>query len=229
MTWNPSQYLRYDVERSQPARDLIAALGDADPTEIVDLGCGTGNSTALLEQRWPQASLTGIDGSTEMLNQASQSGVSAAWHAADISTWRPDTPVDLIFSNAALHWLDDHTTLFPQLIGTLAELGALAVQMPYNFSQPSHTLINDIANEPQHLKKINVSQSDALRRLHVSDQAGTIYIGIDAFIAIWKILPRWRLLALICAIPGVRSILSLLYNKFADWKFSRSAHCQISI
>ena len=155
MTWNPSQYLRYDVERSQPARDLIAALGDADPTEIVDLGCGTGNSTALLEQRWPQASLTGIDGSTEMLNQASQSGVSAAWHAADISTWRPDTPVDLIFSNAALHWLDDHTTLFPQLIGTLAELGALAVQMPYNFSQPSHTLINDIANEPQWIDRLH--------------------------------------------------------------------------
>ena len=74
MTWDPSQYLRYDIERSQPARDLIAALGDVDPTEIVDLGCGTGNSTALLEQRWPDASLTGVDGSTEMLNQASQSG-----------------------------------------------------------------------------------------------------------------------------------------------------------
>ena len=87
----------------------------------------------------------------------------------------------------------------------------------------------DIANEPQHLKKINVSQSDALRRLHVSDQAGNIYVGIDAFIAIWKKLPRWRLLALICAITGVRSILTLLYNKFADWKFSRSAHCQMSI
>ena len=74
-----------------------------------------------------------------------------------------------------------------------------------------------------------MSQSDALRRLHVSDQAGTIHVGIDAFIAIWKKLPRWRLLALICAIPGMRPILSLLYNKFADWKFSRSAHCQLSI
>ena len=111
MTWDPSQYLRYDIERSQPARDLIAALGDVDPTEIVDLGCGTGNSTALLEQRWPRASLTGIDGSTEMLNQGSQSGVSAAWHTADISTWRPDTPVDLIFSNAALHWPVSYTHL----------------------------------------------------------------------------------------------------------------------
>ena len=76
MTWDPSQYLRYDNERSQPARDLISALGDVNPTEIVDLGCGTGNSTALLAQRWPDASLTGVDGSTEMLNQASQSELS---------------------------------------------------------------------------------------------------------------------------------------------------------
>ena len=96
-------------------------------------------------------------------------------------------------------------------------------------SPPTTFIWRDIANEPHHLKKINVSQSDALRRLHVSDQTGTIYVGIDAFIAIWRKLPRWRLLALICSIPVVRSILSLLYNKFADWKFSRSAHCQLSI
>ena len=96
-------------------------------------------------------------------------------------------------------------------------------------STPKTFIWRDIANEPQHLRKINVSQSDALRRLHVSDQAGTVHVGIDAFIAIWKKLPRWRLLALICAIPGMRPILSLLYNKFADWKFSRSAHCQLSI
>ena len=96
-------------------------------------------------------------------------------------------------------------------------------------SPPTTFIWRDIANEPKHLKNISVSQSDALRRLHVSDQAGTIYVGIDAFIAIWKKLPKWRLLALICAMPAVRSIVSLLYNKFADWKFSRSAHCQLSI
>ena len=81
-------------------------------------------------------------------------------------------------------------------------------------SPPATFIWHDIANDPKHLEKINVSQSDALRRLHVSDKAGSIYVGIDAFIA---------------ALPAVRSILSLLYNKFADWKFSRSAHCQLSI
>jgi len=96
-------------------------------------------------------------------------------------------------------------------------------------SPPKTFIWRDIATEPEHLKKISVSQSDALRRLHVSDQTGTIYVGIDAFIAIWRKLPRWRLLALICATPGVRLILNFIYNKFADWKFSRSAHCQMSI
>ena len=96
-------------------------------------------------------------------------------------------------------------------------------------SPPTIFIWHDIANEPQHLKKIQVTQRDALRRLHVTDQAGTIYVGIDAFITIWKKLPRWRLLALICDIPGVRFTLSLLYNRFADWKFSRSTHCQMSI
>ena len=155
MTWDPSQYLRYDDERSQPTRDLIAALEGMNPAEVVDLGCGTGNSTALLAQRWPQASLTGVDRSTEMLDRASQSGISAVWHAADIATWRPDKPVDLIFSNAALHWLDNHATLFPLLVGPLASNGALAVQMPYNFSQPSHTLISDIANEQQWAERLH--------------------------------------------------------------------------
>ena len=95
-------------------------------------------------------------------------------------------------------------------------------------SPPSTFIWLDIANEPQHLKNINVSQSDALRRLHVTDQDGTTHIGIDGFIAIWRKLPRWHLLALVCAVPGIRFTLNSFYNKFADWKFARSAYCQMS-
>jgi trans-aconitate 2-methyltransferase len=155
MTWDPSQYLRYDNERSQPTRDLIAALSNFNPTEIVDLGCGTGNSTALLAHRWPDASLIGVDGSTEMLDQADQSGLHAVWQEADIATWQPASPVDLIFSNAALHWLDDHDVLFRQLVAGLRPDGMLAVQMPYNFSQPSHTLISEIATEPRWVERLS--------------------------------------------------------------------------
>ena len=155
MTWDPSKYLRYDNERSQPTRDLIAAIGNFNPTEIVDLGCGTGNSTALLAHRWPDASLIGVDGSTEMLDQADQSGLHAVWQEADIATWQPASPVDLIFSNAALHWLDDHDVLFRQLVAGLCPDGMLAVQMPYNFSQPSHTLISEIATEPRWVERLS--------------------------------------------------------------------------
>ena len=155
MGWDPAQYLRYDNERSQPTRDLIAALSNFNPTEIVDLGCGTGNSTALLAHRWPDASLIGVDGSTEMLDQADQSGLHAVWQEADIATWQPASPVDLIFSNAALHWLDDHDVVFRQLVAGLCPDGMLAVQMPYNFSQPSHTLISEIATEPRWVERLS--------------------------------------------------------------------------
>ena len=149
MTWDPSQYLRYDNERSQPTRDLIAALTNFHPRTIVDLGCGTGNSSALLQQRWPTAALTGVDHSPEMLEQASMSGLAATWQQADLANWQPDEPADLIFSNAALHWLDDHERPFPRLISHLTWGGILAAQMPNNFSQPSHTLIAEIASEPR--------------------------------------------------------------------------------
>jgi len=155
MSWDPSQYLRYDNERSQPTRDLIAAIGDLNPMEIVDLGCGTGNSTALLAHRWPEASLIGVDTSTEMLDQADQSGLHAVWQEADIASWQPSRPADLIFSNAALHWLDDHDVLFPKLVAGLRPGGMLAVQMPYNFSQPSHTLISEIATEPRWVERLS--------------------------------------------------------------------------
>ena len=95
---------------------------------------------------------------------------------------------------------------------------------------PRETFIwRDIANEPQHLKEINVSQSYALKRLHVIDQDGKIQVGVDAFIAIWSKIPRWRLLAFLCAMPGIKFTLSELYNKFADWKFARSTHCQMAV
>ncbi len=96
-------------------------------------------------------------------------------------------------------------------------------------SPPETFIWRDIANEPQHLKKINVTQSNALKRLHVADKEGNIHIGIDAFIAIWRKLPKWHLLAFLCAMPGIRFFLGLLYNRFADWKFSRSTHCQMTV
>ena len=95
---------------------------------------------------------------------------------------------------------------------------------------PRETFIwRDIANEPQHLKEINISQRNALKRLHVIDQDGKMQIGVDAFIAIWRKIPRWRLLAFLCSMPGIKFTLAIVYNRFADWKFARSTHCQITV
>jgi trans-aconitate 2-methyltransferase len=117
----------------------------ADAGRIADLGCGPGNATALLAQRWPAAAIVGIDSSPEMLAQARASGVKATWVEADIAAWAPDRPLDLIYSNAALHWLDDHATLLPRLLSRLGESGVLAAQMPRNFQAPSHILLRETA------------------------------------------------------------------------------------
>jgi trans-aconitate 2-methyltransferase len=145
LTWRPEPYLAFADQRTRPARDLLARVPLANPARVADLGCGPGNSTALLAQRWPEAAIIGVDSSPEMLAEARTSGVRATWIEADIAAWTPDDPLDLIYANAALQWLDHHATLLPRLLGQLHAAGVLAVQMPRNFEAPSHALLRDTA------------------------------------------------------------------------------------
>jgi trans-aconitate 2-methyltransferase len=145
LTWQPERYLAFAEQRTRPALDLLARVPLANPARIADLGCGPGNSTALLAQRWPEAAVIGVDSSPEMLAQAPASGVRATWVEADIRTWTPDAPLDLIYANAALQWLGDHATLLPRLLSQLRTDGVLAVQMPRNFEVPSHALLRETA------------------------------------------------------------------------------------
>lgn len=144
MPWDPTQYLKFAEPRLRPAIDLLARIRIADPVTVCDLGCGTGTVTRLLAERWPAAAVTGIDSSAAMLAQAAAVDSRITWQRASVAEWRPALTVDLIFSNAALHWLPDHATLFPRLMAALAPGGTLAVQMPRNFAAPSHTLIADV-------------------------------------------------------------------------------------
>lgn len=134
--WDPAQYLRFERERTQPCRDLVARIEGGPYRRIADLGCGPGNSTAVLRARWPEAEVTGVDSSPAMLETARRSDATVRWIEADLATWAPDRPFDLVFSNAALHWLPDHAALFPRLFGYVAEGGAFAVQMPANVDEP---------------------------------------------------------------------------------------------
>jgi trans-aconitate 2-methyltransferase len=143
--WNPAQYLKFSQPRLQPALDLLARITLSAPLRIYDLGCGTGNVTRLLRQRWPLASITGVDSSAAMLRQAQTEEPGIAWVAHDLQTWQPSMPPDLIFSNAALHWLPDHVVVMPRLLSQLAPGGLLAIQMPRNFSAPSHVLMEETA------------------------------------------------------------------------------------
>ena len=147
--WDPEAYLKFSEARTRPAADLISRITQRTPARIVDLGCGAGNTTQLLADRWPRSRITGVDSSPEMLSQAQTNNGSIQWVRQDIAAWLPEQPVDLIVSNAALHWLDSHDTLFPRLMGCLNDGGELAVQMPRNFHAPSHQIITEIAtNEP---------------------------------------------------------------------------------
>ncbi|MGH8739232.1 MAG: methyltransferase domain-containing protein, partial [Burkholderiales bacterium] len=143
MSWDPAQYLKFSGERLRPALDLLARVPAAAPRTVVDLGCGTGNLMPLLRERWPQASLTGVDGSPQMLAKARADHSRDEFIQADVGAWRPLQPVDVLYSNATLHWLGGHESLFPRLLETVAPGGWLAVQMPRNFGAPSHTGVRD--------------------------------------------------------------------------------------
>jgi len=142
-TWDPGQYEKFAGERLRPALELAARVGHAAPGTVYDLGCGTGEGTRLLAERWPGASVTGVDHSAEMIEKAQATPGRVRWIRGDLRDWRPDGAADVLFSNATLHWIDDHESLFPRLLGWLAPDGWLAVQMPLSWGAPSHRLMRE--------------------------------------------------------------------------------------
>jgi trans-aconitate 2-methyltransferase len=145
VAWDPDRYLHFGGYRIRPALDLMARVPLAAPDRIVDLGCGAGNITRYIADYWPNARICGIDSSPEMLARAFAEGLDVTWLEADLRAWRPDDALDLIFSNAALQWCDEHHELVPQLLGYLAPRGVLAIQMPRNYGAPSHTCMAEAA------------------------------------------------------------------------------------
>ena len=157
MPWNPQAYESFADHRMRPAIDLLARVPLEAPRRVVDLGCGSGNVTLLLAERWPDASIVALDSSAEMLATARTRSAAIDWRQADLGAWRCAEPFDLVFSNAALHWLTDHAAFFPRLAQCVTPGGVLAVQMPSNFSAPSHVLMHELALEPpyrEHLKPV---------------------------------------------------------------------------
>ncbi len=147
-SWDSEQYLKFRAERQRPAQDLLAGISLDAPRRVFDLGCGAGNPTRLLAERWPRACITGIDSSDDMLVTARDGAREGAdedieWTQADLRSWVAPQQADLLYSNAALQWLGDHKAVFPRLMKMLAPGGVLAVQMPRNHGAPSHTCMFD--------------------------------------------------------------------------------------
>jgi trans-aconitate 2-methyltransferase len=146
-SWDASQYLKFEDQRTRPAIDLLARIALAAPARVIDLGCGPGNSTALLAARWPSAYIAGLDNAPDMLATARRAHPAVTWIDGDIAGWSPSERYDVVYSNAALQWVPDHAALLPRLLAAVAPGGVLAVQMPRTGDAPAHRLMRELAND----------------------------------------------------------------------------------
>lgn len=143
--WSAKLYLKFEDERTRPSRDLLAQVPLDSPTRVVDLGCGPGNSTELLVQRYRGAEVIGVDSSPDMLRQARDRLPLCTFVEGDLSAWAPEPDTDLLFGNAVFHWVPDHPKVLAQLLRSLPRGGVLAVQMPDNTREPAHLLMEKVA------------------------------------------------------------------------------------
>ena len=151
-TWDLERYLTYADERGRPFVELLARVGASDPAEVVDLGCGPGNLTALLAQRWPAAHVVGLDASEAMIERGrADAPAGVELYVGDLREFSPAAPVDVLLSNATLQWVPDHLALLPDLVSRVRPGGWFALQVPGNFDQPSHTLRDELAAEPAYM------------------------------------------------------------------------------
>lgn len=148
-SWSPEQYLKFEDQRTRPARDLAQAVAVVNPRRVIDLGCGPGNSTAVCAERWPRAAIVGIDSSAAMIGKARAAAPEREWIVGDIAAWAREAQgerFDVIFANASLQWVDNHAELFPRLMARLAPGGALAVQMP-SYEMTPNRVMREVAAE----------------------------------------------------------------------------------
>lgn len=158
--WNAEQYLKFKKERTQPARDLAMRIAN-NPQTIVDLGCGPGNSTAVLKEIFPYADLLGIDHSPDMIQKAKEEHPDLNFRLCDARSL--ERKYDLLFSNACLQWIPNHAEQIPLLMEKLNDGGVLAVQMPMNREEPLFCLIEEVAKEPKwDLSGLQLPQNETL-------------------------------------------------------------------
>ncbi|MEZ4674841.1 MAG: methyltransferase domain-containing protein [Caldilineaceae bacterium] len=188
--WDPNQYLKFEDHRLRPALELLERIPHQAPQVIYDIGCGAGQITRLLAERWPDAKVYGLDNSPEMLAKAAAEPSTVEWIEADIQQWSPEAAPDLIYSNATLQWVTDHEQLFPRLASALQPGGCLAVQMPLSWGMASHRLMREtLANGGPDGKALGTAELRAAVGRKWVEDAGDYYDlleGLCSNVDIWE-------------------------------------------
>ncbi|GAA2675662.1 MULTISPECIES: trans-aconitate 2-methyltransferase [Actinosynnema] len=177
--WDPEKYLAFADHRARPFHELLARVGAESPDRVVDLGCGPGNLTTTLAKRWPGAAVEALDSSPEMVEQARARGLDA--RVADVADWSPTPDVGVVVTNAVLQWVPGHPDLLRRWVGELASGAWLAVQVPGNFTGPSHELVREVAEDWPELRGV-------LRFAPVLDPIGyaEVLAGAGAEVDAWE-------------------------------------------
>jgi trans-aconitate 2-methyltransferase len=188
--WDPSLYLKFSDHRLRPALELLDRIPLESPAVVYDLGCGTGQVTRLIAERWPAARVSGLDSSKEMLDKAAAEGGPIRWIEADIRHWRPDERADLLYSNATLQWVDAHDELFPRLVSFVKAGGCLAVQMPLSWEAPSHRLMREVLSNGgpggHALGTDELRQAVARKWVDGADTYYDLLVGCTRTLDIWE-------------------------------------------
>jgi len=191
--WDPAQYERFRGERARPFFDLLARVPGGPVRRVADLGCGTGELTRTLLERWPQAKIWGVDHSEEMLARAAEGPASHRFRfvCADLASWEPEAPLDRIVSNAALQWLPDHGELLERLTRFLAPEGALAVQVPHNRGEGAFRLLDELVVEAPWRERLRA----AGRRPSIETPAfyAERLLGLGLEIELWETVYHHRM------------------------------------
>lgn len=183
--WSATQYLHFEAERTRPAYDLLGRVPGGAKARIADLGCGPGNSTELLANRFPGADILGLDSSDDMLAKARLRLPNRRFEKTDVALWRGGDRLDLIFANAVLHWVPGHIDLMVRLTAQLMPGGCLAVQMPDNFDEPSHVLMRKVAMRAPFKDKLGGANA-AREAIGAFVDYYAALVGDCAMIDIWR-------------------------------------------
>ncbi len=204
--WDPALYARFEDERTRPAAELLARVPLDAPRLAFDLGCGPGNSTALIVRRFPEAEVVGLDTSDAMLDSARRRLPGVTFARADAATWVPDRAPDLLYANAVLQWVPDHPALLPRLFGLLAPGGVLALQMPDNLAEPSHRLMREVAGAGPWASAVgDPAVAGRLGRMLSAEAYYDLLAPLAAEVDLWRTTYRHRMASAAAIVDWVRA------------------------